>query len=174
MAEIGEGKHGDARLVAEAAGHARRFDRDFREILGGRHLGDRGVGDQDRAAARQHDRDADDAVAGLVVDHAPNLLEGDREAAGHAGHDRVRVAARDHRRGEIIAVLIDHSLAVAEQIALPLQPLIEELRIDHIALREASVVDLDPLVREIETRSLGGGRARALRGRPESPRRDPD
>ena len=91
----------------------------------------------------------------LVVDDTPDFLERDREIAGDPGHDRVGVPARDHRGGEVIAILIDHALAVAEQIALPLQPLIKELGVDRIAVRQASVVDLDALVREIETGGLG-------------------
>ena len=143
----------DARLVAEPARDAGGLDRDLREILGGRHLGDRGVGDQDGAAARQDERDADHAMAGLVVDDAAHLLERDREIAGHAGHHRVGIAERHHGGGEVVAVLVDQALAIAEQEALPLQPLVEELRIERVALREARVVDLDALVREIEPAS---------------------
>ena len=71
------------------------------------------------------------------------------------GHDRVGVSARDHRGGEVIAILVDHALAIAEQVAFPLQTLIEELGVDRIALRQASVVNLDARVRKIETRRLG-------------------
>ena len=161
MAEVGEGEHRDARLIAEPARDARRLDRDLREILGVGHFGDRGVGDHDRAAARQHQRDADHAMAGLVVDDAPHLFERDREIARHAGHHRVGVALRDHRRGEVIAVLVDHPLAVAEQEAAALQPLVEELRVERVALREPRVVDLDALLLQIEA-GLLGDRAHAL------------
>src|ERR1700722_5404498 len=91
----------------------------------------------------------------LVVNHAPDFLQSDREVAGDARHDRVGVSARDHSGGEVIAILVDHALAIAEQVALPLQPLVEELGVNRIALGKASVVNLNALVRKIETRRLG-------------------
>src|SRR5271154_4948402 len=90
----------------------------------------------------------------LVVDHAPDFLQGDREVPGDAGHDRIGVSARDHGGSEVIAILVDHALAIAKQIALPLQPLIEELGVNRIALREPRVVNFNALVREVETRGL--------------------
>ena len=89
------------------------------------HFGDRGVGDQHGAAARQHQRDAHDAMAGLRIDAAPHVLERDREIAGDAGDHGVGVAERDHAGGEMIAVLVDQALAVALQVAVALQPLVE-------------------------------------------------
>ena len=58
---------------------------------------------------------------------------------------RVGVAERHHGGGEVVAVLVDQALAVAEQEAAALQALVEELRIDGIALRQARIVDLDAL-----------------------------
>ena len=68
MAEGRVGEQGDARLVAEPARDAGRLDRDVGELLGVRHVVHGGVGDQHGAAARQHQRDADHAVAGLGID----------------------------------------------------------------------------------------------------------
>ena len=89
-------------------------------------------------------------MAGLLVDDPPDLIERDREIARDAGHQRVGVALRDHRGGEGIAVGVDEALAVAQEIAAPLQALVEELRVEGVALREPRVVDLDALVGEVE------------------------
>ena len=94
-------------------------------------------------------------MARLVVDHAPDFLQRDREVAGDARHDRIGVTTRNHGSREVVAILVDHALAIAEQIAFPLQTLIEELGIDRIALREAGVINLDPRVRKIEPGRLG-------------------
>ena len=89
-------------------------------------------------------------MARLVIDDAAHLFERDREIARHAGDHRIRVALRDHRRREIIAILVDQALAIAKQEAPPLQPLIKELRIDRVARREPRIVNLDAFLREIE------------------------
>ena len=53
----------------------------------------------------------------------------------------------------MVAVLVDEALAVAEQEALALQPLVQELRIDAVAVRQARVVDLDAVAAlEIDAR----------------------
>src|SRR3546814_10209704 len=61
-------------------------------------------------------------------DDPGDLVEADGEAAGEAGHHRVRVALPDHAGGEDVAVLVDHALDVAPEGALPLEPLVEEVR----------------------------------------------
>ena len=43
---------------------------------------------------------------------------------------------RHHGGGEVVAVLVDQALAVAEQEALPLQALVEELGVDGVAARQ--------------------------------------
>ena len=90
-----------------------------------------------------------------IVDHAPDFLQGDREVAGDSGHDRIGVTTGHHCGGEIIPILIDHALAISEEVALSLQSLIEELGVDRITLREARVVYLNALVRKVEARRLG-------------------
>ena len=94
-----------------------------------RHFGDRGIRDEDRATARQHQRNADQAVARLVVDHALDLFQRDRKIAGYSGHHGVGVARRDHGGGIMVAVVVDDALAIPHQEALALQALIEHLRI---------------------------------------------
>ena len=109
------------------------------DVGGVRHLGDGGVGDQHGAAARQHERHADDAMAGLGIDAAAHVFERDREIAGDAGDHGVGVAERHHAGGEVIAVLIDQPLAVALQIAVALQPLVEIRRVGGVARRQAAL-----------------------------------
>ena len=84
-------------------------------------------------------------MPGLDVDAVPHVLERHGKVAGHAGDHRVGVAERHHGGGEMVAVLVDQPLAVAKQIALPLQPLVQEGRIGGIAPRQPRVEDLDAL-----------------------------
>src|SRR6266511_2527050 len=109
----------------------------------GRHLGDRSVGDEHRASAREHQRDADHPMAGLGIDAMLHLGERDREVAGDPRHHGVDVAERHHAGGEVVAVLVDQALAVADQIALPLQALVQIGGVIGIALRQAGIDDLD-------------------------------
>ncbi len=75
----------------------------------------------------QHQRDADHAVAGLGIDARGARPRAPREVARHAGHHAHRHRpAPPCRRAKMVAVLVDHALAVAEQIALALQALVEE------------------------------------------------
>ena len=98
-----------------------------------RHVVHGGVGDEDRAAAAERDRHADHAVAGLGVDEAAHVVERGRIVARHAGHHRVGVAERHHAGGEVVAVVVDQPLGVAEQVALALQPRVEIVGIVGVA-----------------------------------------
>ena len=91
----------------------------------------------------EHDRHADDAVAGLGVDDAADVVERGRIVARHAGDHRVGIAQRHHAGGEMVAVVVDQALAVAEQVALALQALVEIVGIGGVAARQAGVDDLD-------------------------------
>ena len=84
MAEGGIGEHGDPGLITHAPREACRFFGDVRDLLGVRHVVDGGVGDQNRTAPAERDRDADDAVARLCVDDAANVFK----------HGRSRCALR--------------------------------------------------------------------------------
>ena len=130
-------------IIAQPARHAGGLDRDVGENLGIGHLVDRGVGDQHGAAARQHERDPHDAVAGLGIDAAADVLERHREIAGDPGHHGVGVAERHHAGGEMIAVLVDQAMHVAQQEAFALQPLIEIGRVGAVALGKGRIDDLD-------------------------------
>jgi hypothetical protein len=81
----------DARLVAETTRHAGGFDRDFGKILA-LGISVMAVSATRRAAARQHDRHADHAMARLVVDDAAHILQRDGIVARDARHHRVGVA----------------------------------------------------------------------------------
>src|SRR5208337_3089551 len=154
MSEVGECQHGDARLVTEPPRYPRGLDRYVGQILRRRHFCDRSVGDEDRSATGYDDGDADHSMTGLVVDYPPHLLESDREISSDAGHHRIGVPLRHHRRAEVIAVLIDQALTIPQQITFALQPFIEELRIKRVALGKPGVMHLDALVAEIEPRGL--------------------
>ena len=150
MSEVRESKHGDARLISEPARDPGRLDRDLGEVFGGRHLGDRGIGDHNGPTTRQDHRNPDNPVTRLIVDHAPDLFERDREIARYAGHHGVRIALSNHGGAKVVAILVDHPLTVSQQITLALEPLVQELRIKRIALREPGVVDLNPFIGEIQ------------------------
>ena len=143
MAEGRERQQRQPRLIAEPARDAGGLDGDLGDLVRLRHLSDRGVGHQHGAPARHHQRDADHAVAGLGIDHALHIRECDREITGHAGHHGVGIAERNHAGGEMVAVLVDQALAIAQQIAAPLQPLVQEVEVDGVAGRHASIDDLD-------------------------------
>ena len=49
---------------------------------------------------------------------------------------RVGVAQRHHAGGEEVAVLVDQALAVAQQIAVALQALVEKVGVGGVALRQ--------------------------------------
>ncbi len=89
-------------------------------------------------------------MAGLLVDDAANLFQRDRIVAGHARHHRIGIAECDHGGGEVVAVLVDQALAVAEEIALPLQPLVEILCVGGVALGQPRVLDRNALSLEID------------------------
>ena len=113
---------------------------------------DRRIGDEHGAAAHQRHRDADRPMARAVVDGAAHVVERDGEIAGEAGHQGIGIAHRHHAGGEDIAVLIGQALAIAEQEAVALQPLIEKVGVVDIALGNARIEDLDIVV-EFESRS---------------------
>ncbi len=95
-------------------------------LLGVRHFRDRGVGDQRRCVPRASTSDTPiTRWPGLGSMQRAHVLERDREVAGDAGDHGVGVAQRDHAGGEVVAVGVDQPLAVAEQIASALQPLVE-------------------------------------------------
>ena len=56
------------------------------------------------------------------------------EAAGHAGDHGVGIARSHHAGGEDVAVLVHQALAVAEQEAPALQPLVEEVGVLLVVL----------------------------------------
>ncbi len=95
-------------------------------------------------------------MARTVVDDAADLLERDREIPGDARHHRIGVTVGDHRRREVVAVLVDQALAVAHQKALALQTLVEELRVHGVSARQGGIVDLHPLdIVEIQSGGRG-------------------
>ena len=165
MAEGREREQRQPRLVAERAGNARRLDCDVGDVGGVRHLGDGGVGDQHGAAARQHHRDADHAMAGFRIDAALHVLERHGEIAGHAGQHGVGIAERDHAGGEMIAVLVDQPLAVALQKAVALQPLVQIRGIGRVARRQPRIDDLDAAA-ELDAKRVARSPSPAPRGRP--------
>ena len=48
---------------------------------------------------------------------------------GQTGDHGIRVAAGNHDRAPVVAVVVDHALAVAQQVAAPLQAAVKILRI---------------------------------------------
>src|SRR5271166_2820058 len=93
-------------------------------------------------------------MARFVVDYASHLLERDRKIPGDARHHRIGVSLCDHRGAEIVAVLIDEALAISKKVAFALQPFVQELRVERVALGKPCVMNLDALVREVEPRRL--------------------
>ena len=134
----------------------RGLDRDVGELAGLGQLVHRGIRDEDRAAAGDHEREAEQALAGLGVDHAADVAQHAHVVAREAGDHGIGVALGDHAGAEDVAVLVDQALAVAEQQALALAAAVEELGVGAVPGAEAGVVDLEG--------RLGQAQARALRG----------
>ncbi len=155
MAEGRIGEHGDARLVAEAAGKAGSLFRDIGQFLRGRHVVHGGVGDEHGAPAAERERGADHPVAGLGVDAAAHVLQRGGVVAREARHHRVRIAERHHAGGEMVAVVVDQALGVAVEEALALQAGIEIVDIGVVARGDARVQQLDARPVEIDAGALG-------------------
>ena len=103
---------------------------------------------------------------GLGSMHAAHVLERDREVAGDAGHHGVGVAERHHAGGEMIAVLVDQPLAVAEQVAAAAAAARRDSRRSRrCACDSARIDDLDALA-ELDAGFVARLRARGPRGRP--------
>ena len=149
MAEGGKGQHGHARLISKPARHACRLNGNLGNFLGGGHFMNRRIRHHHGPPARQHKADTNHRMAGFGVNQTAHLFQTDGEIAGDARHHRIRIAEPDHGGGKMIAVLIDQALAVTEQKPLALQPVIEKLRIGHIAMRERRIADFNALVLKV-------------------------
>ena len=145
LAEIRERQQRHPWLIAKSTGDASGFHGNLGQLLSGGHLVNRRVGHEHGASAGKAKRQANDAMAGLFVDHMPHVIEDTRVIAGGPGHHGVRIAERHHGGGEMVAVLIDQALTVAEQETPALEALIEELRIGAVAMGQARIVKLDAL-----------------------------
>jgi hypothetical protein len=104
----------------------------------------------------QRDGHADHPMAGLGIDNAAHILQHCRIVAGHARDHGVGIAQRHHRRGEMVAVVVDQALAVAEEEALALHLLVEMVGIDRVAAREARIDDLDAVAVQLDAGIAGG------------------
>ena len=62
---------------------------------------------------------------GLASMHTPDIVEDARPVARGARDHGVGVAMRHHQRGEDVALVEHQALAVAAQLAAPLQALVE-------------------------------------------------
>ncbi|MNS81053.1 hypothetical protein D3C72_1147530 [compost metagenome] len=113
-----------------------------------------GIGHEDGAVARNDQRNADDAVAGLGVDAAADILERRRIVAGNACYYRVRIAHRHHAGREMVAVVVDQALHVTQQETAALQTRIEIIDIGIDPAGEAGVGDLDIGAVEIDAGAL--------------------
>ncbi len=67
----------------------------------------------------------------------------DRIAARQSGDHGIDIAMGQHAGGKYVAVLMYQALAVAVEVAVPLQPLIEIFDVMAIAARKGGVVNFD-------------------------------
>ncbi len=155
MAEGGIGKQRHARLVAHAPGHAGRLLGDVGDLLRIGHVVNGRIGHHHRAPSAERDRHADHPVPRLGVDDAAYVVEHRRIVSRHAGDDGIGVAERHHAGGEVVAVVVDEPLAVAQQEPLALHAFVEMVGIDAVAARQARVDDLDAGLVEVDAGILG-------------------
>ncbi|PAV67848.1 hypothetical protein WR25_18539 [Diploscapter pachys] len=113
-------EHRDARFVAHAARDLRGLFGEVGELFAGRPFVHRRVGDEDGVALPDEDVDAEGGAPRLGIDHALHLAHRFRPGAGNAGDHRIRFAQLEQRRPEDVAVLVDHPLDIATQIAAAL------------------------------------------------------
>ncbi len=155
IAEGREGQERDPGREAHAPGKARGLDRDVGQLLAVGQLVHLGIGDEQRAAARQHHGRTHQPLAALLVDHPADVVERGHVVAGEARDHGVGIAQRHHAGAEHVAVEIDQALAVAEQEAAPLVAAIEQLGVGAVAGRDPGVDDLQP-VGQLDAQRLGG------------------
>ena len=100
------------------------------------------VDDEQGVRAGDDDGEAEDLLTGTSVEHPAHVAEARIEAARQPGDHGIGLAGGDHAGGEDVAVLIDHPLAIAERLALALQPCVKKVGIFVPAAVEPRVVDL--------------------------------
>src|SRR3954454_20050635 len=94
-------------------------------MLGGRAFGHGGVRNEHRVAATHDHVDSEWRCTRLVVNHGPYLAKGLAERARRAGDHRVGLTKREHRRREVVTVLVYHPLNLAAKHPVPLMLLID-------------------------------------------------
>src|SRR3546814_19785522 len=80
------------------------------------------MGYEDGVSLADQDMDAQRRPARRVIDHAPQLAHRAREGARDAGDHRIALAELDQQAAEDVAILVDHPLAIAAQIAAAMEP----------------------------------------------------
>ena len=75
ISEGREGEHRDSGLESDAPGDAGGLDGDVGQSFGFRHFSDGRVGDDHHTPVRQHEGDADQPMARLLIDDAPHIFE---------------------------------------------------------------------------------------------------
>ena len=153
-AEGREGGARHARYITHAARHARSFDCDIGKLGCGRHFMDGGIGDKHGAPTAERDGNTNHTMTRLGIDDAAHVVETCRIIAGHARHHAIGIAQRHHACRKMIAVIVDEAVAIARQVALALQLLIEIVGVGRIAARQARIDDFDARTVEVETGSL--------------------
>jgi hypothetical protein len=93
-------------------------------------------------------------VTGLRIDTAANVLKGCGIVAGNSRYHAIGITQRHHAGGEMVAVVVDQALGVAKQVALPLQPRVEIIRVGAGTLGNAGIDELDARPVEIDAFAL--------------------
>ncbi len=122
VAEVGIGEEGDARVVTHAARDGDRAFGNVGKFTGGGAFVHRGVGEEHRLVLRHHDMDAKGGAAHRRVHDAFHFTQSLREGPGHASDHRIGMTHADQQGAKDIPVPVDHPLAIAPQMAAPLQP----------------------------------------------------
>ena len=116
-------KHRYAGLDAEITRGAGGLHCDVRQLFGIRHVMHGRVGDKHGAAAADGERDANHGAARPRVDGPAYILIDAGPIPRDAGDHDIGITVRDHQGREYVALVDDEAVAIALQVATPLQPL---------------------------------------------------
>ena len=139
IAEGRERQKRHARRHAESRRDASGLHGDVGQVFSIGLSRDRGIGDKHHPSAADDNGNADHAAAMLRIENAPDILERRGPIPGDARNHGVRMPMRDHARRKNIAVVVHEPLAIAIEVAVPLEALVKELGIGRVVLGRSAL-----------------------------------
>ena len=113
---------------------------DIGELFGRRAFVDRGIGHKDGVMLADEHMNAKGGAPDRRIEHTTDFAHRLRKGPRRAGDHAIGLAEAEQQRAKNIAIIIDHPLAVAAQIAVPLEPCIKQIDHRRHERRDAAVV----------------------------------